>query len=260
MTDFRAWVASLPDDARAGDVHVRHEGAVARIILDAPTTRNALTPGMMVAFADAVTEVRGARVVVLAGANGTFCSGGDLDAVRTYLARPGIGRVMGGFMHAALAALEALEVPVLGVLEGAAMGGGAELLSACDHVLAHPDARLGWVQARVGVSPGFGGATRLARRIGATRAAGLLLEARPLRAVEAQARGLVDAVTDALDTATDTWIRQVLDLHPTAIRSSLRAARGPLEKDRLAHELDAFDACWGGEAHLAALHRARAGR
>ncbi len=260
MNDFRAWVASLPVDARAGQVHVRHDGAVARIVLDAPRTRNALTPGMMVAFADAVTEARGARIVVLAGANGTFCSGGDLDAVRTYLARPGMGRVMGGFMHAALAALEALEVPVLGVLEGAAMGGGAELLATCDHVLAHTDARLGWVQARVGVSPGFGGATRLARRIGATRAAALLFEARSLRAPEALSRGLVDVVTDEVGSATDAWIQQVLALHPTAVRSSLRAARGPPEKDRLAHELDAFDACWGGEAHLAALDLARAGR
>ncbi len=260
MTDFRAWVASLPEDARTGDVHVRHEGGVARIVLDAPRTRNALTPGMMVAFAEAVRAARGARVVVLAGANGTFCSGGDLHAVRAYLAQPGMGRVMGGFMQAALEALEALHVPILGVLEGAAMGGGAELLSACDHVLAHEGARLGWVQARVGVSPGFGGATRLVRRIGPPRAAGLLLEARALPAEEALARGLVDVVTDDVGAATEAWIARVLALNADAVSASVRAARGPLERDRLAQELAAFDACWGSDAHLAALEQARAGR
>ena len=199
---------------------------------------------MMVGLADAVAASRGARALVVHGAGGHFCSGGDLVAVRDWLAFPGMGRVMGGFMHGVLAALEALEVPLVGVLEGAAMGGGAELLAACDVVVAGPTARLGWVQTRLGVAPGFGGGARLARRVGDEAAREIIATAPVFDAAMAQGRGLVEFVDDAPLACAVAMARA---------RVGERMARVPIAAEVLATELATFDALWGGAAHRAAL-------
>ncbi|MFN7144703.1 MAG: enoyl-CoA hydratase-related protein, partial [Myxococcota bacterium] len=98
MTDFRAWAATLPPGA--GRVHVDAPiDGVAWIRLDHAATRNALDPAMMLAFADATDIVRDARVVILTGESHTFCSGGNLVAVRDHLAVPGAGHAFGAFMQ-----------------------------------------------------------------------------------------------------------------------------------------------------------------
>ena len=251
MTDFAAMARGLPP--REGRVvHVR-EGDVARIVLDAPATRNALHPGMMLELAHAVHQAHGARAVLLEGASGAFCAGGDLGAVRAHLAEPGMGRRMGAFMHGVLAALEALEVPIVGVVDGPALGGGAELLAVCDRVHASPRARVGWVQAQLGVSPGFGGGARLARRVGPVRAARLLLEARVLTASEALAEGLVDTLDENPGASARAWVDARLALPDAAVRAAIAVGRPPLPVGALERELAAFDAVWGAPAHLAAL-------
>ena len=242
--DFRAWVAGLPPRPGAVRVEGPDDAGVVCVVLDAPATRNALTPQMMVGLADAVAEARGARAVVLHGAGHTFCSGGDLVAVRDWLAFPGMGRVMGGFMNGVLTALEALEVPIVGVLEGAAMGGGAELLAACDVVVAAPTARLGWVQTRLGVAPGFGGGARLARRVGDEAAREIIVSASVFDAETAQGRGLVE-ILDAAPLARAIAIARE--------RAGARVARAYIAPEVLVAELAVFDAVWGSAAHRAAL-------
>jgi enoyl-CoA hydratase/carnithine racemase len=247
-TGFRDWVATLP--ATDGVVRVV-PGRIATLWLDAPHTRNALTPTMMVQFGDAAAALRDASVVLLRGAGGTFCSGGDLHAVRTWLAVPGMGRRMGGWMHAATQAFESLGVPLVGVLEGAAMGGGAELVALCDHVIAAPDSRLGWVQTRLGVRPGFGGEARLARRIGRDAAMRLVDAGTALDAPEALARGLIDALSDDPAAAALAWAESCLRTPTFAAR--VLARRQPTDAPTRAAELARFDASWGSVAHRAAL-------
>jgi enoyl-CoA hydratase/carnithine racemase len=167
---------------------------------------------------------------------------------------------MGRHMRDALARLEAWEVPVVGVLRGAAMGGGAELLAACDVVFAAPTARVGWVQARLGVSPGFGGGARLLRRVGTPRAARVLLEAAVLDAEAARGLGLVDAIAEDPDAAAEAWISERRGLPVEARRAVLRLMRPPLAAEALERELTDFDGLWGAPAHLEALARARARR
>ncbi len=254
VPDFATFARGLPPcEGRVR--HVR-EGDLARIVLDAPATRNALHPRMMLELAEAVDAARGARFVLLTGAGGTFCAGGDLRAVREHLAVPGMGRAMGTFMHGVLDALEALGAPVLAVVDGPALGGGAELLAACDVVFAGPRARVGWVQAQLGVSPGFGGGARLVRRVGASRATRLLLEARVLTAQEGHDIGLIDVLDDAPAAAAQAWIDARVVLSDAALRATIAAARPPVSRDALARELDAFDAVWGSPAHRVALEDA----
>lgn len=256
---FRAWAADLP--RAEGEVRWS-AGPVAEIVLDHPPTRNALHPGMMVQFADAVAAVGEARVVLLRGAGGSFCSGGNLGAVRAHLVRPGAGRELQAFMAAAADALANLPAVVIGVLEGAALGGGAELLTACDEVYAAPGARVGFVQAKLGVSTGFGGGARLVRRVGAGRALRLLTATAPASAEVAHELGVVDEVVDDPLAAARARAAELLTLPDPALRGVLRLVRAARDVPEAvdAVEAEVFAELWGGPDHLAALDASRRGR
>ena len=252
MIDLRALVERM--GPQEGRVHVE-PGDLAWIRLDHAPTRNALDPAMMVAFADAVDAVADARVVILTGEGGTFCSGGNLGAVRAHLARPGEGAGFGAFMQAAVDRLAGLDAIVIAAVEGAALGGGAELVTAADVVVAAPTARIGFVHARLGVSPGFGGGARLVRRIGPVRALQALAFARTFSGDEGHAVGLVDEVHADPRARARALAAELLALPADAVRGAKRivCAAAPLVGQE--EELLVFDALWGGEAHLAALDR-----
>ncbi len=251
MTDFRTLATSLPP--APGRVVVT-PGEIATIRFDDAGTRNALDPAMMVALADAPDLVRDARVVILSGAHRTFCSGGNLAAVRTHLALPGAGRVFGAFMQAALDHLAELDAIVIAVVEGAALGGGAEIVATADVVVAAPDARIGFVHARLGVSPGFGGGGRLVARVGPRAALQVLAFARVLDAGDALAVGLVDEVDPHPHARADALARELLALPASAVRGAKRVVRAasPLPLGRV-EELEVFSTLWGGPDHQRAL-------
>lgn len=97
--------------------------------------------------------------------------------------------------HALAAAIEALPFPVIAAVEGAALGGGCELVLACDLAVAGEDATFGQIEGLGGVMPAFGGCWRLARRVGYQRALEMMFTAAVIPAQTARVYGLV------LDTA-----------------------------------------------------------
>lgn len=252
MTDFRAWAGTLA--AGDGRVHVE-PGPVARIRFDHAATRNALDPRMMVALADAAETVRGARVVILSGEHGTFCSGGNLGAVREHLAVPGAGRSFGAFMQVAVDRLAGSDAIVIAAVEGAALGGGAELVVAADLVIAAPTARIGFVHAKLGVSPGFGGGGRLVARVGPRAALRTLAFGNTLGAAEALGVGLIDEVDADPRARAEALAAELLALPEAAVRGAKRivAAHPPGR----AAELEVFAELWGGPAHRRALEPRR---
>lgn len=247
---FVAFARTLPRGA--GRVHVR-AGPIAEIVFDAPAKHNALDAGMMLDFGAAAMRLTDARVVILRGEGDSFCAGGDLDAVQVHLGAPDLGAGLGAFMSGAVDDLRTLDAVLLAVVRGPALGGGAELLAACDYVIAAPDARIGWVQARLGVSPGFGGARHLVRRLGEARALRVLVEARMLTAEEARGAGLVDAIEADPDAAATAWAAAAAALPATALRGALRVVRSAGAADAANRETEVFAGLWGGPAHRAAL-------
>ncbi|MCK6506600.1 enoyl-CoA hydratase/isomerase family protein [Myxococcota bacterium] len=231
------------------------------LVLDNPSARNALSPGMMVDLGAAVARLEAeppAAVVLRGQGEAAFCAGGDLRAVRSHLLAPGSAGGMLDHMADLLDRLQRLPTLVIAAVEGAALGGGAELLTACDLVIAARDAQVGFVHARLGVSPGWGGGARLVRRVGSRRAALVLLPVDGPTAERAAALGLVDelvppgqALARAREVATRVaaWDRQ-------AVAAALRIARsGEREVER-----EAFCALWGGPAHREALRVLDKGR
>jgi len=240
-----------------GRVRLEREGPVVLLLWDAPWRRNAMDPGMMLDLHAAVSAVaeEPPGAVVLCGVGGAFCAGGDLAAVRGALLEPAAAAAMARTMAACTDALAALPCLVLAAVEGAALGGGAELLLAADGVIAGADARIGFVQGRMGVSPGWGGGARLVARVGARRARRILLEAAVWSADEALAEGIVDRVVPA-GTA-----RAVAMARAAAAAEVPAAARaGAVAVAAGAPEAAVFAQLWGGVAHRAALDQAAAGR
>lgn len=241
-----------------GGIRLERHGARAELVLDNPASRNALTPGMMadlVEAVDALERSEGSSVLIRGEGDAAFCSGGHLGSLQAHLLDPGGGAGMCAFMTAVLDRLASLPRVICAAVEGAALGGGAELLTACDLVVAGESARVGFVQAALGVSPGWGGGGRLVRRVGSRHALRLLAFARPVPAEEARQFGLVDRVVapGAAVAEARAWLQELENIPPEALAAAVRIGRGadPAEEQVL------FASLWGGPAHRVALARLR---
>ena len=169
------------------------ERGVLTLTLNRPAQRNALDPELRDALAAALDaaaadpEVRG---VVLTGAGGAFCAGGDLarfdelhDA-RAY-------RHVSHRLTDLVASVERLEKPVVAAIDGVVTGAGLALALACDWRVGSPRARVLFREGRVGLVPTHGGLTRLVKHLGLARAKEVLLGGEDLDASGAHAAGLL---------------------------------------------------------------------
>lgn len=174
-------------------VRVERAGPVTTVVLSRPASRNAVDGEAARQLADAFREFEdddAARVAVLWGDGGTFCSGADLKAMGTgrgnRVTPDGDGPMGPTRMR--------LGKPVIAAVAGHAVAGGLELALWCDLRVAEEDAVFGVFCRRWGVPLIDGGTVRLPRLIGAGRAMDLVLTGRPVPAAEALDIGLVNRV------------------------------------------------------------------
>jgi enoyl-CoA hydratase len=154
--------------------------------------------------------------------------------------------------HALAGALESLPFPAIGAVEGPALGGGCELLLACDLAYAGAGATFGQIEGMGGVMPGFGGTWRLARRVGFARALEMMMTAAVIDAPTAKSYGLVLDVAPegrAVDLARD-FVERLVKTSAASIAAIKRAAVGgwnasPAVADLL--EESAFPGLFGAE-------------
>lgn len=219
--------------------HVRFEpGPAARLILDRPPV-NVLTVAMLDELAAAVEAAAGhgeTRALVLTGAGKAFCAGVDV-ADHT---EDRVEAMIHAFARAVRAIL-AVELPVVAVLNGAALGGGLELALACDLIVARADAKLGQPEIRLGVFPPVAAAL-LPRRIGTQRALDLILTGRTITAGEGVEMGLVTRAVPApeLETEVADYTAQLTGLSRPVLALAKRAVLEGLD-DPLVDALDHAD-------------------
>ena len=202
-------------------ITITHNGPVARVTLNRPEVRNAFNEALIAELTDWI-ESRGwgdARVVVLAGAGKVFCAGADLawmSKMIAYSREENVrdARVLGRMFEA----LNAMPVPLIGRVHGAALGGGAGLAAVCDIVVAADDAVFGFTEAKLGIVPAVISPFAVAK-IGQSAARELFLTAARFPAARAREIGLVHAVAPAaeLDTAIDAYTRELLTSAPGAV-------------------------------------------
>ena len=215
----------------------------------------------MEAFAETVTRLSAdaeLRAVIVTGAGKqSFCSGGDLIEHSRYTTVDD-GHRMTSIMGNALLALERLPVPIIAAINGYALGGGSELALACDVRIADDQTRMGFVQAKLGLTPGWGAGQRLLRAVGYSKAMDLLLTNRIMHTPELLALGLVNRVVDT-GTALDHAILYAGTFcqHPSktvrSIKALLQAGLNQAYEQALQTERSLFPPLWAAESHLKAV-------
>jgi enoyl-CoA hydratase/carnithine racemase len=150
--------------------------------------------------------------------------------------------------------IEGFPVPTIAAVEGHALGGGAEIVLACDHAFAGSTARIGFPQVKLGIVPGWNGIERLVARCGRRTALKFVARGDPVDAEEAQRAGLIDAVVPtgaALDAAL-ALASSYKTVAPLALRQAKRlvAAAAPrLDEQRRADAAAAFVDLWFTSDH-----------
>lgn len=222
------------------------DGRVAILELSGRNSTNPMDEGF-VRDLDRVAEmitvaVREGRsdVVVIRALGRHFCVGGDLSDLARTEDPPAAMKLMTGFAHRGIAALHALEVPVIAVWQGAAAGGGIGLLLAADIVLAGRSASMTAGYSAVGLSPDAGVSWGLARRLGPERALELLLSNRRLDADEIVSLGLAAEAVDGgdLEERVSELVEQILEVGGSVVRTTKRLVR-QAESVALETQLDA---------------------
>jgi len=218
------------------------DDAVVLLTLARPKARLARDRASLEALAARLAEVAEdarVRALVLTGEGRAFAAGADIEQMR------GFGATEAGAFsrlgQRVFAALEDLAVPTLAAVNGYALGGGCELALACDWIYASQKARFGQPEVNLGILPGFGGTTRLARRVGLAWAKEIVLSGEPLKADEALRIGLANRVfaPDALLDAALSVGEAVARKGPLAVAHAKRILQEGQDADlRVAHALE----------------------
>lgn len=209
----------MSDDAD-GQVRLELEGPLARIVLDRPRKRNALSTRMLSEFDErlaTVADAPGVRVVIVEGAGTVFCAGADTgefgglssEAIRGRWTRLG-QRVFG--------TLAGLPQTTIASMSGSAFGGGLELALHCDFRVASTDIGIGLPEATLGTTPGWSGLSRVIGLAGPAAARVLAMTGRTLSTEDALRLGVIDFVApvDEVEACVERLVADVLRTTPIA--------------------------------------------
>lgn len=223
--------------AEPAPVRLEIADGVARVWLDRPHALNAVTVALAEALEQALLTAGadpGVRVVLVRGAHGNFCAGGDFEEVSRLRAEgPESLRALFVAFGRACAAITAISQPVVVAVEGMAMAGGFELMQAADVALVRNDARICDNHVNFGMVPGGGGSQRLPRLVGRQRALGHLLSGDRLTGDEAVEWGLAyqSYAADEFDAAVEAFVAKLASRSPASVATIKRLARAAVDTD-----------------------------
>ena len=235
----------------------KEDDGIAILTIDRPEKRGAMTFAMLYAFIEKVREVSAddaIRVLIVTGSGGSFCAGTDLADLST---KPGETRGVRGEAHEGEVwwPLVSCPKPVIGAIDGNAVGMGAEFSSQCDVRIITPRTRFAWNFAHRGLVPDTGaGSWLLPRIIGPSRALRLLYSGAFLEAEEALAIGYANAIAqpETLLDAARAEARRYLASSPFSIRRMKELVWKGLERDVADHmqaHVMALSACFKSADH-----------
>lgn len=218
-------------------VSVNIEKSVARVMLNRPDVKNAMSFQMvldLLAVFDTLRDNRDVRAVVLSGAGGTFCAGGDVNELRETIHAndPTADQAEAGNFDTLLRAVNQAPQVVIAQVEGAAMGGGFGLVCVSDIAIASETAKFGMPEVRLGLVPSFI-SPYVIQRVGLTRARELMLTGRRFGGSEAREYGIAQYVClpEKLDETTQGVLSDVLKGGPKALAACKALIFEVLDKD-----------------------------
>jgi enoyl-CoA hydratase len=220
-------------------VHYTVDGPVARLTLDSPDNRNALSTALVDQLHQGLTdatEESGVRAVVLGHTSGTFCAGADLAEAGRNPGDVAVNRAR-ELTHLLRRILE-LPMPVIAAVDGHVRAGGLGLVGACDIAVAGPASTFALTEARIGVAPSIISLTLLPKMT--ARAAGrYFLTGEKFGAAEAADIGLITVAADDVEAAVATLTAAIGKASPQGLAASKALTTAPILAafDRDADEL-----------------------
>ncbi len=213
----------MPQSPNEPAVLLRQDGAVAILQLNRPDNRNSMTPELLDAFAQAVRDVRAladVRCVVVTGSGACFSAGADF---RSQIQRDGAhlsSPERSAAMYEPFLSLGDVEVPVLGALQGHAVGGGFGLSLMSDIRIVATDAKYGANFAKLGLHAGMAISYLLPRLVGVPRACELLFTGRLFSGQEGVDLGLFLRAVPATEVLAETMrlAHEIAQNAPIAVR------------------------------------------
>jgi len=202
---------------------------IGTITMNQPSRRNALSPEMRDDFAKLIPTLQydtGLGAIILKGADGVFCAGGDLKALSDGLGErnTAVDRQRLYRYHDWFQKLLNLEIPVIAAVDGAAYGAGFSMALAADFILCSDRAKLCCVFPRIGLVPDVGAFFTLPRIVGLQRAKEIMFTGRPLDAAEAKDIGIAMEVhpADELDAAARALAARLCKANTPALGATKR--------------------------------------
>nr|XP_011712348.1 ethylmalonyl-CoA decarboxylase isoform X2 [Macaca nemestrina]XP_011712349.1 ethylmalonyl-CoA decarboxylase isoform X2 [Macaca nemestrina]XP_011712350.1 ethylmalonyl-CoA decarboxylase isoform X2 [Macaca nemestrina]XP_011712351.1 ethylmalonyl-CoA decarboxylase isoform X2 [Macaca nemestrina]XP_011712352.1 ethylmalonyl-CoA decarboxylase isoform X2 [Macaca nemestrina] len=268
----------------------KEDSGIGILTLNNPSKMNAFSGVMMLQLLEKVIELENwteGKGLIVRGAKNTFSSGSDLNAVKS-LGTPEDGMAVCMFMQNTLTRFMRLPLISVALVQGWALGGGAEFTTACDFrkhstnlyyhqqkmfesILSYneynllrlmtPESKIRFVHKEMGIIPSWGGTTRLVEIIGSRQALKVLSGALKLDSKYALHIGMVEEVlqssdeTKSLEEAQE-WLKQFIQGPPEVIRAlkkSVCSGRELYLEEALQNERDLLGTVWGGPANLEAI-------
>jgi methylglutaconyl-CoA hydratase len=205
-------------------IHIASEGGVAIITLNRPDKRNAISFDLIDDLLSALDEVAKSddRILILTGAGSAFCSGMDLENLKSLLGRtPEQNLKDSETMVRLFRSLYEFPKVTIAAVNGPAIAGGTGLALLCDFTLAVPEAKFGYTEVRIGFVPAIV-STFLLRQVGEKQARDLLLTGRIFDAAEALRLGLVNEIVpvDGLMPRARELAATLMQNSPTSLRAT----------------------------------------
>lgn len=230
-------MADIAESGSYQHLRVERRGIAAWVTLTRPAVHNAFNAALIAELHAVFAELDGddtLRAVVLGGEGRNFCAGADLNWMGASLSYTRDENVDDALkMSDMFRAIDRCRYPVIGRIQGAALGGGAGLAAVCDIVIAAEDARFGFTEARLGITPAVI-SQFVVPKIGSGAARALFVTAERFDAQRALAIGLVHRIVPAaeLDASVTATLRDIGQNGPAGVRAAKLLARDILDVSR----------------------------
>jgi methylglutaconyl-CoA hydratase len=210
---------------------VEKEQGVKEVWLNRPDLHNAFNAELIEEMISTFESFKDERLIILSGRGASFCAGADLNwmkAMKDYTKEENLRDSKR--LAKMFSAINECDVPVLGRINGHALGGGVGLVSVCDFVIANQDALMGFTEVRLGLIPAVISPYCISK-IGESNARAWMLSGERFLATEAKAMGLVHEIAEIteLDVKVEEYKKKFLAAGPEAAKEAKRLIRGVMK-------------------------------
>ncbi|WP_078554875.1 enoyl-CoA hydratase/isomerase family protein [Bacillus alkalicellulosilyticus] len=247
-----------------GKVTVSRNNDIVWVTINRPDKRNAIDYDVMVQLDCILTEIEqneNDKVLIITGAGDrAFCSGGDLSIFHSLHTKEKAQEMLERMANI-LYRLFLFPKITIAAVNGVAVGGGCEIAVACDFRLASPNARLGFIQATLGITTGWGGSSMLLERIESQKALQFLFSAEIVTAKEAEQKGLVTDLVNESDfrVGCEEWVLPFIKQSVPVLQAYKKRWLDQIDRDelkkRFAAEVDECSTLWESEEHQEAVKK-----